>query len=446
MRGPEMASNDESKSRKLAVFLAGFGPLSPRMGSNDEGEIPDRFFIGEDLNWDAPWVDVNLWVELPFWLMVDNTTIAIEIEVHEFQVSVYDNYFELYGGEITDSRQTVCYQGPIKNSEDLSDDIQEIRKNNPNVPFMWRKCKTILKIATRCNEDVWNKATAETEIVLRVQRTVDLYLKELCMAHIPIINRLIQGYRLATYDYFAFEVAPWDVPRWLVERSGKGGVSSLLLPYRTWDIKPPVFLKFPPAGQPVPYQLIQAEDLRGQISTIATPGEFDLLDAINLMERGDYSGAVRRVTTAIEVVVEAMVGKAIEAAEGKGRAEKFLKETEKSFPRRVKKYQELSGRTLSDVSRKDLSETRNLRHSIVHKGYRISSGERMRAQRSVDTGVWIFNWFENNEERREIRGKRIAFRSLGRADITHGIFPTKITPEGVVVLPPPYMNLSRNRT
>ena len=231
-----MASDDESKFRPMAVFLTGFGPLGPGIGSNDEGKIPDRFCIGEDLNWDAPWVDVNLWVELPFWLMVDNTTIAIEIESHEFQVSVHDNYFELFGGEVTDSRQTVCYQGPIKNPEDLSDDIQKIRKDYPNVPFIWRKCKTNLKVATCCNEDVWNKATAEVELALRVQRTVDLYLKELCTAHIPIINRLIQGYRLATYDYFAFEVAPWDVPRWFVERMGHGGVSSLLLPYRGWDI------------------------------------------------------------------------------------------------------------------------------------------------------------------------------------------------------------------
>ena len=305
---------------------------------------------------------------------------------------------------------------------------------------MWRKCKTNLKVATRCNEDVWNKATAEVELVLRVQRTVDLYLKELCTAHIPIINRLIQGYRLATYDYFAFEVAPWDVPRWFVERTGHGGVSSLLLPYRGWDFKPLIFPKFSPTGKPTGeptiYQLIQAGNLCDQISSISTPGEFDLLDAINLMERGDYSGAVRRITTAIEVVVEAMACKEIEAAEGKKHAEKFLKDTEKKFERRVKKYEKLSGRTLSDVSRKDLNEIRNLRHSIVHKGYRISSGERMRAQQSVDKGGWIFNWFENNEERLKIRRQRIAFRSLGRADITYGIFPTKITPEGVVVLPP----------
>jgi len=301
------------------------------MVSNYDGKIPDRFCLGEDLNWDAPWVDVSLWVELPFWLMVDNTTLAIEIEGHEFQVALYDNYFELYVNEITASRQNVCSRGPLKTHEDLSDGIKEFQKNNPSVPFMWRKCKTILKIATRCNEEVWSMATRKAKLVQRVQKTVDLYIEELCKAHIPLINRLIQGYRLATYDYFAFEVSPWDVPIWFLGRSEQGGVSSTLLPYRKWDFKPLIFPKlFPalkPTGQPTFYQLIQGKNLRDQISTIPTPGEFELLDALNLMERGDYSGAVRRITTAIEVIVEALLGKAIEMAEGKGRAEKFLRET-----------------------------------------------------------------------------------------------------------------------
>jgi hypothetical protein len=253
---------------------------------------------------------------------------------------------------------------------------------------------------------------------------------------------------LATYDYFAFEVAPWDVPLWVVGRSEQGGVSSFLLPYRKWDFKPLIFPKISsagkPTGQPTLYQLIQAGDLSEQISAVATPGELELLDALNLMERGDYSGAVRRITTAIEVIVEALLGKAIEMAEGKGRAEKFLRETEKKFDRRVKKYEELSGRTLHNGSRKDLSETRKLRHRIVHLGYRISPGERGRAQRSIDTGRWIFNWFENNEERKNVREKRIAFRSLGR-DVTYGIFPAKITTEGVVVSPPPGLNSFRGK-
>src|SRR5207253_1181493 len=105
---------------------------------------------------------------------------------------------------------------------------------------------------------------------------------------------------------------------------------------------------------------------------------------------------------------------------------------ETNFRRRVEKYEEVSGRTLPSALRKEMYDTRKLRHRIVHSGYRIGPGERGRAQRAVDTGRWTYNWFENNKERFEIREKKIAFRGLGR-DLVAGIFPTEITPDGVVV-------------
>jgi hypothetical protein len=36
---------------------------------------PDSYYVGQELNWEAPWVDVSLRVELPFWLMMANATI-----------------------------------------------------------------------------------------------------------------------------------------------------------------------------------------------------------------------------------------------------------------------------------------------------------------------------------------------------------------------------------
>jgi hypothetical protein len=73
-------------------------------------------------------------------------------------------------------------------------------------------------------------------------------------------------------------------------------VRCILVPYRGWDDRPPEM-----------FHLIDGEQLHDQLNTESTPGEFELLDALNLIERGDYSGAVRRVTTAIEVVVEAVL-------------------------------------------------------------------------------------------------------------------------------------------
>lgn len=397
---------------------------------------PESFAIGDDLDWDAPWIDVSVWVELPFWLMTDNATVAVEVEGHEFQIALHENYFELHIAELTDSRCNVIYRGPLKKSEDLGEGIQELRKKRPDLPLMWRKCKTILKIVTRCNQQIWDASFERAKLR---PGTIEFYNDALCRAHIPVVNKLIQAYRLATYDYFAFEVAPWDVPTWQIERGGQS-ISAHLVPYRQWDFKPQVYesgtFSFQPPvgpiGTPITYRLISPEDFRKQLSATSSPGEFELLDALNLMERGDYSGAVRRITTAIEVVIEEAVRREVEAVEGKFNAEKFLKTTETKFFKRVAKYETLSGRTLSVGLTKDLNETRKLRHKIVHRGYRITPGERGRAQRSIDTGRWIYNWFENDTGRRDLREKRIAFRSLGR-DHAYGIFPTEITADGVVV-------------
>ena len=362
--------------------------------------------------------------------MVDNTTMVVPFDGHEFQVSIHDNYYELFFGECMDSRMSTVYRGPRKRREELPPTVKDLMATRPDGPYVWRKCKTYLKVESRCNESVWNAAGEEG--MPRVNEA-KLYFSELCRAHIPVINSLIRAYRLSTYDYFAFEVSPWDVPRWGVERDGHTETATLVS-YRDWDGKPVIFKSIDMPDQPEVYKLIDANDLRGQISLVATAGEFELLDALNLMERGDYSGAVRRVTTAIEVIVEAVAGKAVEVASGRPAAESFLKETRMRFDERVKRYQKLTGRNAPKPLLNTLKETRDLRHKIVHGGYRIGPGERGKAQKAVDTSRWLFNWFENDDGRRDIREKRIALRSLGR-DLTAGIFSPKITPEGVLLSP-----------
>ena len=84
----------------------------------------ESYFVGQDLNWDAPWIDVKLRVELPFWLMVDNTTIDIEVGGHKFPVSLHGEVFELHIGLISNSKQSVIYHGPIRKLEELGADLQ----------------------------------------------------------------------------------------------------------------------------------------------------------------------------------------------------------------------------------------------------------------------------------------------------------------------------------
>jgi hypothetical protein len=43
-----------------------------------ETALPESWWVGKDLEWDAPLVDVSLWVELPFWLMTGDGSLPVE--------------------------------------------------------------------------------------------------------------------------------------------------------------------------------------------------------------------------------------------------------------------------------------------------------------------------------------------------------------------------------
>jgi hypothetical protein len=56
------------------------------------------YFVGQELDWNAPLVPVDLMVELPFWMMVPNCTQKIEVKGHLFDVSIDDNFIEQHAG------------------------------------------------------------------------------------------------------------------------------------------------------------------------------------------------------------------------------------------------------------------------------------------------------------------------------------------------------------
>lgn len=438
---PEASSTAEAVAQRRARPLAineGRPPVPPPSALQSAaafgewlkslGQPPDSYAVGDDLDWNAPWVVVRLKVELPFWIFVENTALQVEVEGHVFPVSTHLERFELHTEMISDSKQWVIYEGPIRQDDDLFESIKAFRRSKPNAQLLWRKAKSVLTIVTRCNEDVWRKRTEEPP---PVRPSVALYLDELCRAHIPVVNKLIQAYRLATYDPFAFEVAPWDVPHWFIERDNEG-CSCTIVPYRLWDY--PTSGHSGPDGQLQPYRLIGAEALRANMSPQASPGELELLDAINFMERGNYSDAIRRITTAIEGIVAAVTEDIVNTKEGPQAAKRFLEDTRVNFQRRVKKYEQLSGRILPNGMQRELDHTRKLRHRIVHSGYRVTPAERGSAQKSVDFGRWTFNWFEDDTIRREVREQRIVLRSLGR-EMTYNIFRPQITPEGITLSP-----------
>jgi hypothetical protein len=54
--------------------------------------IPSSYAIGQEIKWVAPWIEVYLWVELPFWLMTGNTTVSVEVGGHDFEIAIHENY------------------------------------------------------------------------------------------------------------------------------------------------------------------------------------------------------------------------------------------------------------------------------------------------------------------------------------------------------------------
>jgi hypothetical protein len=281
-----------------------------------------------------------------------------------------------------------------------------------------------MRLTTRCNADVLAAALEGG----RRERVSGYYLETLCSAHLPVINEVVRSYRLATYDLFPFELSPWDVPVWSIGDEHGPSRTVVLMAYRGWDGKPLIGSK----GHPMlPLQLIAAADLEAALGSTSTPGEIELLDAINLVERGDYAGAVRRVSTSIEVIIEAVLRQELSTRYSDPEIEEQLERSKNDVPGRLRQYQKLSRRKASPELLNDLDRTRELRHAIVHHGLRIPYVDRGTADRAVETGRWLLNWFENDAARTERREALLAMRSLGRHLPLYG---AAITADGVVVM------------
>lgn len=95
-------------------------------------EPPENYDPVRELNWEAEWLVVDLRVELPFWLMLNNTTISVEVGGHTFPVSINGETFELHAGEVSDSKHSCPYQGPRRNRDVLSTEIQKILQDHPD--------------------------------------------------------------------------------------------------------------------------------------------------------------------------------------------------------------------------------------------------------------------------------------------------------------------------
>ncbi len=382
----------------------------------DAAEVPSEDepypggVFGEGLAWNGPVEDVRLAVELPFWMMVNSSPLEISVGGWTAMVEIRGDHFEVHAGEYRDAKLNYVYLGPDPSQVDPTA-IED-------APAAVRKCKTVLRFPARSLTDA---IAAIGDGYWRTQEAL-AYFAALCSAHIPVVNEVIVRYRLATYDYFPFELSPWDVPVWFAQAAG-GHVMVPLLSYRSWDYKPLV------NGDPM--SLVTPEELATG-RTSPEPGEIELLDGLMLMERGDYSGAVRRVVTALEVAVESRLRAELESRHPPADVEQRLEASKNDFPGRLHQWSKLAGRDLPKALTDELDKTRAMRHAIVHRGRRLSHAERGTAQRAVDTTRWAYNHVEGRPDLVALREKKLALRSLGRFG-PGGHFLSELTADGVVV-------------
>jgi hypothetical protein len=249
------------------------------------------------------------------------------------------------------------------------------------------------------------------------------------------VNELVQRYRLVTYDYYAYEVSAWDVPIWYLNHAGMG-YRAVLLPYKRWDRKPITIEAGDNPGDPdkvSQFEWTSNEELAAAASSNATPGEFDLLDARSLMERGDYSGAVRRTTTAVETVATWVLPEELGRAYGAAEAERRLKRTEGNTPARFREWLALPHPGISPELLDQFEATRKIRHEIVHEGRRLTLRDRGRAQQCVDTGRWLYNQIEAKPERARIRDYGV-LKATGRVTLDLR-FGATVTEDGITLAP-----------
>jgi hypothetical protein len=394
---------------------------------------PSSFAVGDQLDWNSDLLPVYLTVELPYWLMMDTGIVRIPSAISSFELLITDRDYEVFAYEFRDSRETCGYQGSGPERFERRPDIHTL----PDVTLQRRKQRSVVYFKARCHKDVLD-SMEPTDSKRNLAMT---YLATLCEAHIPVLNDLVRRYRLLTYDYFAYEVSAWDVPIWHVRGGPPGHVAVPLFTYASLSSRPRIYKHLLDSGadeakrqEYTIHTLTTSADIENIDIGVGVPGEDDLLDARNLMERGDYNGAVRRATTAIEALVESVLEVELRKLHDAATVALKLDASKSDFPGRLRQWQKLSGVKLPDGTLRSFESTRQLRHQIVHRGQRLTFAERHTAQRCVDTGRWLFNYLERNDARRDLREKHNAVRAIARPTLALR-FPVVETANGLVVQP-----------
>lgn len=395
------------------------------------------------LDWTSPYVAVQLYVELPFWLMMPEGTFDVKYEDAATKVTAVHGCEEIQRTttHFRNSSSTVFIARPGEQVPEYVQRIIESSRSGCSAHIHRTTLiieASVLHSALRCSRG----DGPEKQDAMK-------YFRALAVGHLPVANTLIAAYRRAGYDPFVQEITEATAPIWFMRVQDQFFCIPIYY-YAGWENRP----EWPnEAGQQEPANFATVEEVTESLTRQETPGETTLLDAWAYFYSGRFSDSIRGFVTALEVLLEARYSEAMKACGVPAdKIEAELRSTATRFNARINNYLQLTKRTIPGplISwipyingvrlRQELTDTRELRHKIVHEGLRMSPFAHGPMLRAAETMTWLFDWLED----REI-SSRIRFRHYNLKNVLKGMMSglyTLPTPDGIRVIEREYRDRS----
>lgn len=378
---------------------------------------------GSKLDWSSPRVPIQLYVELPFWLMMPEGMFVVKYEEATVKVAIVHGCEEIQRTTIhlKNRSSTVFIARP---GEAIPVYVQQaIDQSNGGCSVHIHRTTLIIE-ATALESALKCRTGSEPE-----QAHSIAYLSALAAAYLPIVNTLITAYRRAANDPFVQEVSESTAPIWFL-RFNDHFLRISLSPYADLEYRADWPTK---NGTQEPADLATVAELVDFLALQETPGETILHDSWSYFYAGRFSDAIRGLVTALEVLLEAKYSEALSThGNNDEMVQAALRSTATKFTTRFNNYLQITKRTipgplLSWVPyitgvqlREEMNQTRNLRHKIVHEGYRMSAYAQGPMLRAAETMKWLFDWLEDNERSSKNRFKLYQLKGFLKGRVQFG--------------------------
>lgn len=396
-----------------------------------------RRVIGDQINWNSPTETIQLGVELPFWLLVQNGIVPVTVDGCTLNARIINNGVEVTSGtQTTRSHEKTIYIGDAEEGKSFRIPIP-LSLEGGSAQFI----RTFVEFETQVVSDALQAFTSD-EMVRRLDG--HSYMTAFALGHLPFLNHLINSYRRCTVDPYTSEVSQWDVPTWFV-RTPAGPHPITIFPYPAQDT-----YSFFGGDSEGPYFATTLEDVGAMGQRDQLPGEIEMLDGWSLYYRGRYADSIRSFVTAIEVLLESKTREHLRARQiPPERLEKMMRETRNKFNLRLTHYcnasrRRLPGPVLHFVPylngfrlRLELEQTREMRHDIVHAGRRLDDSLSKPMRRVAETSTWFFDWMSESDFA-ERHARRYGFFAQHRG---WPLFASHVEASGVVVTRPEEVDL-----